>query len=163
MRAHSAAGGACLLAAFLVASLAFGGPARGEETGPSESLFLVELTTGPAWRAGEPFQVQPHAAAHSANLRRLREDGTLVLGARHGSKGMVILRSGSEAAARTEIEKDPAIAAGVFVYTIEALEPFYGGCVEPPQRPERPPPTPSDDSPGAGGTALPDPAQLEEA
>jgi hypothetical protein len=53
-----------------------------------------------------------------------------VLGGRHGATGMVILRSSSLAAARAEIERDPSVGAGVFVYTIEEFKPFYGGCIE---------------------------------
>jgi uncharacterized protein YciI len=97
-----------------------------------ESLYVVEFTTGPAWMAGKPFPEQAHASGHSANLRRLRREGTLVLGARHGAKGMVTLRSASEAAARAEIDMDPTATAGVFVYTLEELRPFYGCCVETP-------------------------------
>lgn len=141
MKDHGSVVGARFLAAVAVASFAFGGSAPAQEAeppGPPKALFLVEYTTGPAWISDKPFPEQAHAADHSANLRRLRGEGTLVLGARHGDKGMVILRSGSEAAARAQVERDAAVASGVFVYTIEELRPFYGGCIEPPAAPPSP-------------------------
>jgi uncharacterized protein YciI len=147
MKDHGSVVGARFLAAVAVASFAFGGSAPAQEAeppGPPQAHFLVEYTTGPAWISDKPFPEQAHAADHSANLRRLRGEGTLVLGARHGDKGMVILRSGSEAAARAEVESDAAVASGVFVYTIEELRTFYGGCIEPPAAP----PSPSGTAPG---------------
>lgn len=141
MKNHGSSVGAQFVAAVVVASFAFGGSAPAQEAeppGPPQALFLVEYTTGPAWLSQKPFPEQAHSADHSANLRRLHGEGTLVLGARHGDKGLVILRSGSEAAARAEVERDAAVVAGVFVYTIEELRPFYGGCVEPPAAPARP-------------------------
>ena len=100
-----------------------------ENPASEERLFLVEFTTGPGWLPDTPFREQPHAADHSANLRRLREDGRILLGGRHGLTGMIILRVGREAEARAEIERDPSIQAGVFVYEIAEFRPFYEGCV----------------------------------
>jgi uncharacterized protein YciI len=114
----------------LMFALQDGRVAASEEPTPVQSLYIVEFSTGPGWVMDKPFPEQPFAGDHSANLRRLREHGILILGARHGAKGMVVLRSTSEVAARTEIEKDPSVTAGVFSYTIEEFKPFYGGCIE---------------------------------
>ena len=74
---------ATLAAAFFLGALLGGLPVAAQQTSePSLPLFIVELTTGPGWLADKPFQQQPHATDHSANLRRLRETGMLLLGAR---------------------------------------------------------------------------------
>lgn len=108
------------------------GSTSADSAGLAEPLYIVEFATGPAWVAEKPFHEQAHAAAHSANLRRLRDRGVLVLGARHGAKGMIVIRMSSRAAAQSEIDQDPAVGAGVFSYTIEEFKPFYSGCVETP-------------------------------
>jgi uncharacterized protein YciI len=124
-------------AAFLLLSvlyLALPAPSALATGGPEtvERLFVIQFTTGPGWLPDKPFQDQPMAAEHSRNLRRLREQGVLVMGARYGATGMIVLRASSEAAARAEIEKDPTIARRVFTYTVDEFKPFYGGCVEVP-------------------------------
>ena len=110
--------------------LGHGSASAAAEPGPTEEpLFIVHFTTGPSWAADKPFPQQQHAADHSANLRRLRDLGVLVLGGRHGATGMIVLRSPSIAAARAQIEQDPSVGVGVFAYTIEEFRPFYGGCI----------------------------------
>jgi hypothetical protein len=92
-------------------------------------LFIIHFTTGPAWVDGKPFGEQLHAREHSANLQRLRARGSILIGARYGEIGMVILRAESEDRARAEIDQDPAVRSGIFKYTLSELRPFYTGCV----------------------------------
>ena len=92
-------------------------------------LFIVHFTTGPAWVEGKPFGEQLHARDHSANLQRLRGRGSILIGARYGDTGMLILRAESEEQARAEIDQDPAVRSGIFKYTLSELRPFYNGCV----------------------------------
>lgn len=94
-----------------------------------QPLFIVQFTTGPAWVQGKAFGEQGHAREHSANLQRLRRDGSILVGARYADTGMVILRAESEDRARAEIDGDPAVRSGIFVYTLSELHPFFGGCV----------------------------------
>ncbi len=101
-----------------------------DERVPDEQLFIIHYTTGTAWLPDAPFSDQPHAREHSENLRRLREAGRLILGARYDDKGIILLRAPSEAEARAQIERDPAIGAGVFTYELSPFLPFYDGCVE---------------------------------
>lgn len=122
--------GALALTAAASRSAATGDPGNAAETPPPDPmLFIVHFSIGPAWVAERPFSEQDHAREHSGNLRRLREEGALLLGARYGDQGMVILRSASEIAARAEIEMDAAVRAGVFTYEISELRPFFDGCV----------------------------------
>lgn len=97
--------------------------------------YAVEFRTGPAWQADKPAPEQAHFRAHSANLRRLREAGLLVLGARIAERGLIVLAARDEAAARAEIDADPSVQAGVFVYSIAPLAVFYGGTLAAPKRP----------------------------
>lgn len=91
--------------------------------------FAVEFRTGPAWQADKPPQEQAHFRAHSANLKRLRDAGLLVLGARLDERGFVVIAAVDEAAARAEVDADPSVQAGVFRYQIAPLQVFYGGSL----------------------------------
>jgi hypothetical protein len=87
--------------------------------------YVVHFRKGPAWDESKAPNAQAHFADHSANLARLRKAEKLFLGARYGEFGMVVLIANDEAAARAEIEADPAIRAGVFAYTLETARFFY--------------------------------------
>lgn len=94
-----------------------------------EKLFLVQFSLGPAWTAGKAPQEQPKFREHGANLKRLRDDGRIVLGARYADKGMVVLRYPTEDQARAEMAADPGIQAGIFTFELFELRPFYDGCL----------------------------------
>lgn len=108
---------------------------------PDKHLFAVELRTGAAWDAAKPPQEQAHFREHAANLARLRREGHLLLGARYGDKGLVVLMAGGEAEARAMIEADPAVQARVFAYELHPMAPFYPGAV--PGRRRAAPPAPA--------------------
>jgi uncharacterized protein YciI len=91
--------------------------------------FAVEFRTGPAWQADKPPNEQAHFREHSANLKRLRDAGLLVLGARLDERGFIVIAAADEAAARAEIDLDPSVKAGVFRYQIAPLQVFYGGSL----------------------------------
>ena len=97
-------------------------------------LFAVEFKTGPRWVASKQFHEQEHFREHSANLRKLREQGNLVLGARYGDKGLIVLAAESESAARAMIEQDPSVQNGIFSYELHPFSVFYGGNVQPQPR-----------------------------
>lgn len=127
--------GATLLAVHVAAS----GQAPPATAAPAADaptrLYAVEIKVGARWVAGKPPQEQDYFREHSANLRRLREQGSLVLGARYGDKGLVILAAASEGAARAMIEQDPSIGHGTFSYELQPFSVFYGGTVDVPRRP----------------------------
>lgn len=100
----------------------------------AEQLFAVEIKTGPAWDASKPPQDQLHFRDHSAHLRRLREQGALVMGARYGDKGLVVLKAASEPEARALMQADPSMQARVFAYELHEFRVFYGGSVAAPAR-----------------------------
>ncbi len=98
--------------------------------GPPPRLFAVRLSTGPAWDTAKPPNDQTGMKEHSANIARLRREGTLVLGARFGELGLLVLRVPDEAAARAQLAPDPAIASGVFKVQIDVFSPFAHGTTE---------------------------------
>lgn len=114
--------------ALLVLLAIFGCTSLRAQAAPAgEKLFVVHFTTGPGWDAAKPPPEQPFFAEHSANLSRLRRDGRLLVGARYGDRGMIILRAADESAVRAELDQDPSLAAGTFTAQIDAFRPFMHG------------------------------------
>ena len=94
---------------------------------PPPRLYAVRLSTGPAWDPAKSPNDQAGMKDHSANIARLRREGALVLGARFGELGLLVLRLPDEAAVRAQLAPDPAIAAGVFKVQIDVFSPFAHG------------------------------------
>lgn len=100
----------------------------GLPSGASElPLFAVDIRTGPGWDPAKPPQEQAFFKEHSANLRRMREAGLLVMGARYADKGLVIVAAASVADVKAQMDQDPSIAAGTFAYEVHPFNVFYGG------------------------------------
>jgi uncharacterized protein YciI len=101
---------------------------------PTDSLplFAVEVRVGPKWDSSKALHEQALFREHSANLKRLRDAGSLILGARYSDIGLIILAADSEASARAMIDADPSIAAGTFTYAIHSFNVFYSGTVRSP-------------------------------
>ena len=116
------------------------GPASAPPTsspGPltdARPTFAVEIRTGPAWDASKPPQAQALFREHSVHLRRLRDEGHILVGARYADKGLLLVTAADVAAARALFEADPSMKAGTFAFELHALAVFYGGCVHPPPR-----------------------------
>ena len=97
-------------------------------------LYAVEFKVGPQWVTAKAAHEQAYFREHSSNLGRLREQGSLVLGARYGEKGFVVLSAESEGAARAMVEQDPSVRHGTFAYELHEFSVFYGGAVQPSAR-----------------------------
>ena len=120
----------------LVFSLGAGGAVAQE--GATGRLFAVEIRTGPAWDAARPAHEQAWFREHSAHLRKLREQGGLVLGARYADKGFIVLRAASADEARAMMDEDASIRHATFRYELHDFNVFYGGAVQPAPRPANP-------------------------
>ncbi len=94
---------------------------------PPPRLYAVRLSTGPAWDAAKSPNDQTGMKEHSANIARLRREGMLVLGARFGELGLLVLRAPDEAAVRALLAPDPTVASGVFKVQIDVFSPFAHG------------------------------------
>lgn len=102
-------------------------------------LFAIEIRTGPTWDASKPPQEQIGFKEHSANLRRLRENGSLLLGARYSDKGLIVVAAPSIDEARGMMDADPAMSAGTFVFEVHPFSAFYPGTIPDPRRNDPPP------------------------
>jgi len=98
----------------------------------SDTLFAVRFTVGPNWDAAKAPNEQAHFAEHSANLSRLRKEGVLVIGARFGEVGLVVLRLPDEEAVKAQLARDPSIERGTFKAQIDRFMPFMHGSTRAP-------------------------------
>jgi uncharacterized protein YciI len=92
---------------------------------PPASLFVVHFETGPSWNKSLAPSDQPSFREHSANLNRLRKEGTIVFGARYGDLGMIFVKADTLDAAKALMEADPGVQSGIFSYRIAPLRVFY--------------------------------------
>ncbi len=125
----------------MLAALGFPSSAASQATTPPPSelkLFAVEIKTGPQWDASKPPQDQRYFREHSANLKRLREAGSLVMGARYSDKGLLVLTAPAIEDVRLMMEADPSVTAGTFVYEVHDFRVFYPGMVQPAPRRSNP-------------------------
>ena len=115
-----------VIAILTFAAFAFGA----EADNAPEKLFLIQFTVGYSWVAGKAPGEQTGFGDHSKNLKRLRDEGRIVLGARYAETGLIVLRAASLESAREEIASDPGVKSGIFVFEAAELHPFYDGCLE---------------------------------
>jgi uncharacterized protein YciI len=92
-------------------------------------LFAVQVRVGPKWDSAKAPRDQALFREHSANLKRLRDAGHLVMGARYSDIGLIILAAESEESARAMMDADPSMVAGTFRYDIHRFNVFYPGTV----------------------------------
>jgi uncharacterized protein YciI len=92
-------------------------------------LFAIEITIGAKWDQSKPPQEQLYFRDHSSNLKKLRDSGALIMGARYSDKGLVVLAAKDETSARAMMDDDPSIRAEIFKYQIHSFNVFYGGTV----------------------------------
>jgi hypothetical protein len=90
-------------------------------------LFAVEIKTGPTWDSAKAPNEQAFFAEHSANLKRLRDAGHIVMGARYSDIGLIVFSARSADEVSEYMDRDPSMAAGTFVYEVHALTVFYSG------------------------------------
>jgi hypothetical protein len=100
------------------------------------ALFAVEIKVGPGWDPAKPPQEQAYFREHSANLRRLRDSGVLVMGARYADKGLVVISAAGPGEVEAMMAQDPSMGAGTFVYEIHPFQVFYPGEVKRPPAPQ---------------------------
>lgn len=125
-----------------LAAAALAAPLTGAQRAAAQSpqregarLFAVEFRTGPGWDTSKKPNEQLHFREHSANLKRMREQGGLLIGARYSDKGFLVVAAESETNVRALVDADPSIQAQVFAYDVYPFHVFYAGCVETAKRP----------------------------
>ena len=121
-----------LALATCIASVAIGAMAQAQPTTspPNEApLFAVEITVGAKWDSSKPAHEQQFFREHTSNLKRLRDSGALIVGARYSDKGLVVLTAQDEEQARAMMDEDPSMKAQVFRYQVHPMSVFYGGVL----------------------------------
>lgn len=110
-------------------------PARAQAAPPASSpaaesrLFAVEVKTGPNWDPAKPPNEQLRFGEHSAHLKKLRDSGVIVVGARYADKGLLVFSAASAAEVKALMEQDPSMAAGTFRYEVHDFNVFYPGTL----------------------------------
>lgn len=87
--------------------------------------FIVHLETGEKWDSSLQPAEQTQFKEHTANMNRLRKQGTILFGARYGEFGLLILEGESLSSAIEILEADPGVMAGIFKFRIEPISIFY--------------------------------------
>jgi hypothetical protein len=123
------------IALLVLTSLLWPGPAQSQADTPSSldadlTFFAVEIRIGAKWDHSKAAHEQLYFGEHSANLKRLRDAGSLIAGARYGDKGLVILAAATQELAEAMMDDDPSIGAEVFQYEIHPMNVFYPGTLE---------------------------------
>lgn len=93
-------------------------------------LFAVEIKVGPNWDSAKKPHEQAFFKEHSKNLKKLRESGHIVMGARYSDIGLIIFSATSVEQVKTFMEKDPSMSAGTFKYEVHKFNVFYPGHVK---------------------------------
>ena len=106
-----------------------------DKTEPELHLFAVEVRVGPNWDNAKAPGEQAFFSEHSANLKRHRDAGHIVMGARYSDIGLIIFSAASADAVKAMMDEDPSMAAGTFRYAVHAMNVFYPGLVQPGSRP----------------------------
>jgi uncharacterized protein YciI len=88
---------------------------------------VVHITPGPQWIPGKPVHEQGRPAeGHVAAMQSHFDAGFLLLGGpfRRGS-GIAVLEVADLDAARTLMDADPGVVAGVITYTLDELHAVF--------------------------------------
>jgi hypothetical protein len=120
-------------------------PAAPEAGLGPQPVYIVQLTTGPAWDQSKSADEQPGFKEHSQNLGRMRREGLLLVGARFrdnvADKGMLILRVADAKAALAQFATDPMVRDKQFNLDVAEFQPFFEGYVARPLRSQAAPST----------------------
>ncbi len=106
-------------------------PALQDSAAAKKMLFIAIFSLGPSWQAAKPAHEQAYFKEHSANLKKLRAEKKILVGARYSDKGVIIIAAANEQEARVLVEPDPMVANKVFNLELHQFNPFYKGCIDP--------------------------------
>jgi uncharacterized protein YciI len=91
--------------------------------------YVAILNAGRAWIEGKGVQEQDRAVmlAHLHAMRRRYDEGSVLFGGpfRTGDGGIVLIEAPSRPDARSIMDEDPAVSAGVMDYTLFEVRPFF--------------------------------------
>ena len=106
------------------------GQSGNQEQKPAPQYFIAIFSLGPSWDKSKAANLQTGFKEHSENLKRLRTDKKISLGARYSDKGMVVVEANSDEDARAMFASDVMVQSKVFTLEVYPFKPFYKGCIE---------------------------------
>ena len=101
-----------------------------QQTAQAKQYFIAIFSRGTAWEDAKPANEQIGFKEHSENLRRLRSEKRIAIGARYGDKGMVIVEAKNEDDARSLFVSDVMVVKKTFTLELHQFRPFYRGSIE---------------------------------
>ena len=101
-----------------------------QETAQTKQYYIAIFSRGSAWEDAKPATEQVGFKEHSENLRRLRSEKRIAIGARYGDKGMVIVEAKNEDDARSLFVSDVMVSKKTFTLELHQFRPFYKGAIE---------------------------------
>jgi uncharacterized protein YciI len=90
--------------------------------------IVAHIHPGPAWLAGNTvFEQGPVMDEHLAFMRARFDDGTLLVGGPFATEesGLALFEAADLTTARHLVDQDPAAQAGVLVYELHRLLPYF--------------------------------------
>lgn len=101
-----------------------------QESGNNKLYFVALYTIGPLWDKDTHPNDQPYFKEHSAFLNKLREEKTIVIGARYSDTGMIVFQATDLNAAKDLLFRDIALQKQLFRVEVHPFNAFYKGCIE---------------------------------
>ena len=101
-----------------------------QQTAQAKQYFIAIFSRGTAWEDAKPANEQIGFKEHSENLRRLRSEKRIAIGARYSDKGMVIVEAKDENDARSLFVSDVMVLKKTFTLELHPFRPFYKGTIE---------------------------------
>jgi hypothetical protein len=97
---------------------------------PKQSYTAALFSRGSRWDTTKAASAQPYFAAHGRNLKRLRENGKIALGARYSGFGLVVFKTGDQDEVRTYFAEDSLVNNDYLRMELHPFLPFYPGSIE---------------------------------
>ncbi|MEZ4809672.1 MAG: hypothetical protein R2819_04870 [Allomuricauda sp.] len=101
-----------------------------QEDSDRKSHFIALYTVGSNWDMEKAPNEQLYFKEHSAFLSKLREAETIVMGARYGDTGMIVLQATDLESAINLLHQDVALQKELFAVVVHPFHAFYKGCIE---------------------------------
>ena len=89
--------------------------------------YVAWITPGPEWRDGTVYDQGAPIEEHLEAMRAQYDQGRLLLGGPFidGRAGVAVLDVDAEAEARSIMDADPAVIAGVFRYELHRVRAYF--------------------------------------
>lgn len=91
--------------------------------------YVAILDAGPAWISGKPVGGQDREimTAHLRAMRERYDEGSVLFGGpfRSADGGIVLIEARDRLEAKSILDRDPAVCAGILDYSLFEVRPFF--------------------------------------